>query len=146
MVRPVCRWPWPSFKRENEMILKIVVYLIGLAWLAKELHEWWEFLKPDEPPPSRPMRIEGIDISSEEVRAIMRNWECPNPKANFRHWQEKFAEEFRIIPADLNDRYTQEASYARERATRKAFREALGSKIDALCVNANRTAQVRRAA
>jgi hypothetical protein len=128
------------------MVLKIIVSLIGLAWLAREIHEWWESLQPVQPPPLRPMRIEGIDASEEEVRNLWRNWKCPNPNANFRHTQEKFAEQFGIIPADLHDRYTRERAYEHERATRKVFRDALGARIYDLCMNANRAAQVKRAA
>lgn len=128
------------------MIWKFTLYLIGLAWLAMEIRELLELLKPDQPPPARPMRVEGIDISSEEVWAIMRNWECPNPRANFRHRQEKFAQQFRIIPADLNSRYEQEDAYAREVAAARAFRGAFSARIDELCMNANGRAHVKRAA
>jgi len=128
------------------MVLKIIVSLAGLAWLAREIHEWWESLQPVQPPPSHPMRIEGIDASEEEVRNLWRNWKCPNPNANSRHTQEKFAEQFGIIPADLHRRYTRESAYELEVATYKAFRDALGSRIYDLCVNANRTAQVKRTA
>src|SRR5260370_25112664 len=128
------------------MMLKIVVSLIGLAWLASEIHEWWESMKPVQPPPPRSMRIEGIDTSEEEVRDLWRNWECPNPNANFRHTQQKFAEQFGIIPADLHRRYTRESAYRLEVATRRAFRDALGSRIYDLCMNADLTAQLKRAA